>query len=154
MDFLDKCFYIRFMIFLLNVPVVYYILSVVSYFMIKKFRSLDKFEKQILDIESKITKSFTWLGSCIILMIGQLILFYMIKSNGYYVTVSDNMKSVIDLVIVTLVLAFFIPLNFIICNGGYSLDWSSIKKYKTNKWIISYSSCGLYLLVLLILAFK
>ena len=117
-------------------------------------RKLDKFEKQILDIESKITKSFTWLGSCIILMIGQLILFYMIKSNGYYVTVSDDMKNVIDLVIVTLVLAFFIPLNFIICNGGYSLDWSSIKKYKTNKWIISYSSCGLYLLVLLILAFK
>lgn len=154
MDFLDKCFYIRFVIFLLNVPVIYYLISVASYFIIKKTKTISRFEKQILDTESKIVKSSTWIGSCIILIIGQIILFGIIKTNGYYVIVSDNIKNIIDLVIATLVLAFFVPLNFIVCNSGYSLDWSSIKKYKTNKWIISYSSCGLYLLVLLILTFK
>lgn len=147
MDFIDKCFYIRVAIFLLNVPVIYYILSVISSFLYKGSDSV------IYSNDSKIVRSLSWIGSCIILVLAQILLFFVIENNMYYVIINENTKNIIDFVIMLLILAMFLPLNFIICNCGNIFDWTTYKKYKMNKWIISYSVNSLYLLTLLVSTF-
>ena len=155
MDLVDKCFYIRIILFLLNIPIMYYLISVVGYKFGKFLEtSEDKLDRLMYNNDKRITRSITWIGSCLILMAAQIIFWYLIYKNDYYCYISEETKNIIDFVILMLVIGFFLPLNFIMINSFSVLDWSSYKKVKINKWLLSYSSNSLYLLVLTVSIFK